>query len=121
MDVNIKETDSMDNDMVIEWLKFRVPMDQRERYVQLDDAIWTAALRTLPGFISKETWISPTEADVVIFVIRWQTREAWKAISAETLAAISARFDTALGFSYTLEASQEFQVRRFPVTALPSR
>ncbi|MEM8603699.1 MAG: TIGR03792 family protein [Cyanobacteria bacterium P01_F01_bin.86] len=100
--------------MVIEWLQFRVPAEHRERFVRVDDEIWTAALQTYPGFIGKETWISPNDDEVVIFVIRWQTREEWKAIPEEDLAAIEARFDEALEFVYTMEVSREFQVRRFP-------
>ena len=100
--------------MIIEWLKFRVPADERERFVQVDDEIWTAALRTYPGFIAKETWISPSDGEAVIFVIRWRTREEWKAIPVEDLAEIEARFDSSLEFEYTMEESREFQMRRFP-------
>lgn len=100
--------------MVIEWLKFQVPVEERELFIQVDDEIWTSALQTYPGFISKETWISPVEEEAVIFVIRWRTREEWKAIPAEDLANIEAQFDGALDFEYTLEESKEFQVRRFP-------
>jgi uncharacterized protein (TIGR03792 family) len=101
--------------MVIEWLQVRVPADQRERYIQIDDEIWTAALSGYPGFISKETWISPEDPEVVIFVIRWRTREDWFGISEDELADVNARFDDALGIEYTLETSKEYQVRRFPV------
>ena len=100
--------------MVIEWLTFRVPAAERERFIQVDDEIWTAALQTYPGFISKETWISPVEEEAIIFVIRWHTREEWKAIPEADLAAIETRFNEALDFDYTLEESKEFQVRRFP-------
>lgn len=107
--------------MVIEWLQFRVPAESRERFIQLDDQIWTAALRTYPGFLSKETWISPEDEAVITFVIRWRTREEWKAIPEAALTAIGNRFDTALGFDYAFEVSKEFQVRRFPVTSESSR
>ena len=102
--------------MVIEWLKFRVPPQQREKYIQIDEEIWTAALQTYPGFVSKETWISLEEEDAVIFVIRWRTQTEWKAIPEDELANIEARFDDAIGFDYTMEESKAFQVRRFPVT-----
>ncbi|MEO1182047.1 MAG: hypothetical protein AAFX51_14625, partial [Cyanobacteria bacterium J06636_28] len=36
--------------MVIEWLKFRVDPAERSRYLEIDEAIWTAALKTYPGF-----------------------------------------------------------------------
>lgn len=107
--------------MVVEWLQFRVPASQRERYIQVDGEIWTAALRTYPGFISKETWIAPDDDEVIIFVIRWQTREAWKAIPEADLRQIEQRFDEAFGFEYAFEASKEFQVRRYPVAAASPR
>jgi uncharacterized protein (TIGR03792 family) len=109
-----KDNDCEPGLMVIEWLKFRVPPRQRERYIQLDDEIWTPALRTYPGFIAKETWIDPNEDDVLFLIIRWRTREEWKAIPEADLSAITERFDAALGFEYVMEASLEFQVRRFP-------
>lgn len=100
--------------MVIEWLKFRLAPEHRETYIELDTEIWTAALRQYPGFVSKEVWIDPTDSATVVFVIRWASREQWKAISAAELDRIAARFDAALGFAYEMVASGEFQVRRFP-------
>lgn len=101
--------------MVIEWLKMRMPADKRERYIQVDDEIWTPALKQYPGFISKETWIAPEDEEVVIFVIRWRTREEWFSIPEDELAEVGDRFDTTLGFEYTMEESKEYQVRRFPI------
>lgn len=101
--------------MVIEWLKVRVPAEMRERYIRIDDEIWTPALKQYAGFISKETWISPEDPEIVMFVIRWETREQWYSIPENELAEITARFDTAFGAAYTMEESKEYQVRRFPV------
>ena len=108
--------------MVIEWLEFQVPAEQRERYVQVDDEIWTPALQGYPGFISKETWLDAEDPERVLMVIRWRTREQWQSIPATELEAIEARFDAAFGENYTLAASREFQVRRFPQppTAAPA-
>ena len=53
--------------MVIEWLKFRVDSKSREKFIQKDEVIWTASLSTYPGFLGKEVWIEPNEADTVIF------------------------------------------------------
>lgn len=101
--------------MVIEWLKFRMASENRERYVQLDTDIWTAALQGYPGFVSKEIWIDPSDAEVVICVIRWSSREQWKSISETELTQVTQAFDEALGFPYEMVESKEFQVRRFPV------
>ncbi|MGD1907698.1 MAG: TIGR03792 family protein [Leptolyngbyaceae cyanobacterium] len=101
--------------MVIEWLEFQVPVEERERYVQLDDQIWTSALQQYPGFISKETWIDPQDLERVVLVIHWQSREVWKAIPEAELTEIEQRFDAAFDRPYQMIASREFQIRRFPV------
>lgn len=101
--------------MVIEWLEFRVPTEYRERYVQVDDQVWTPALRQYPGFISKETWLDAEDPELVVLMIRWRSREEWDAIPDAALAKIEQAFDAALGVPYGLAASRSFQVRRFPV------
>jgi len=107
--------------MVIEWLKVRVQAPQRERYIRIDDEIWTPALQQYAGFISKETWIAPDDPEIVVFVIRWETEEQWFAIPEDQLAEVGARFDAAFGADYTLEASKKYQVRRFPVSPESAR
>jgi len=102
--------------MVIEWLKVRVTSDQRERYIRVDDEIWTPALRQYDGFLSKETWIDPEDPEVIIFVIRWETREQWHSIPEDELTEVTNRFDEAFGADYTMAESKEYQVRRFPVS-----
>ena len=96
--------------MVIEWLKFRMDPAQRDRYLAIDDQIWTPALARYPGFLDKTTWLEPGHDDEVIFVISWATRQQWKAISEDELEAVNQRFDTALGFDYEMLESREFIV-----------
>lgn len=103
----------------MEWLEFQVPIADRERYIQIDDQIWTPALQRYPGFISKETWIDPHDLERVVFVIHWQSRDAWKAIPEAELTEIEHRFDEAFATPYQLVSSREFQIRRFPVGAMP--
>ena len=103
--------------MVIEWLKFRVDPDSREQFIQQDEAIWTAALATYPGFLGKEVWIEPNASGKVIFTIRWQTREQWKSIPASDLAKIEQRFSTKMrqmNIKYKMIESKEYQIRKFP-------
>ncbi|MBD2114746.1 MULTISPECIES: TIGR03792 family protein [Cyanophyceae] len=100
--------------MVIEWLTFAVDPENRETFVRLDNDIWTAALSQYPGFVSKEVWISPDLLDQVVYVVRWQTREQWKAIPQADLDAIEQQFDAAVNFSYRMIDAREYQVRRYP-------
>ena len=101
--------------MVIEWLVFQMEPIHRATFIERDTEIWTVALQDYPGFLSKEVWIAPDSPDQVILVIRWATREQWKAIPESDLAIIAAAFDQALGFDYAMVSSDEYQVRRFPV------
>lgn len=99
--------------MVIEWLKFRVESDHREAFIQADDAIWTTALSTYPGFLGKAIWLAPDDPAALILIIQWASRTQWKAIPEADLAVIEQRFDQAFEFDYDMIESQEFQVRRF--------
>lgn len=54
--------------MVIEWLKFRVIPEQRERFIEQDEAIWTKTVGAYPGFLGKEIWINPNQAEEVILI-----------------------------------------------------
>ena len=100
--------------MVIELLKFKIDPKQREKYIQRDAEIWTAALVNYPGFLGKELWINPNDPAELVMVIRWETREQWKSILQEEINAIEKRFDKDLGFSYEMVESSEYQVRKFP-------
>ena len=103
--------------MVIEWLQFTVDSDSREQFIQKDEAIWTAALSTYPGFLGKEVWIEPNAPDKVILTIRWQTREQWKSIPMKDLVAIERDFSqvmSKMNISYKMTQSKEFQIRKFP-------
>lgn len=99
--------------MVIEWLKFRVAPEQRERFVQQDAEIWTVALSRYPGFLNKETWISPDNLEEVVHVIRWETFEQWQAIPPDDLERIEAQFTEAMGNTYEIVESAYYQVRKF--------
>jgi len=103
--------------MVIEWLEFQVDEESREQFIQQDEAIWTTALSTYPGFMGKEVWIEPNAPEKIFFAIRWQTREQWKSIPIKDLLAIEQDFSLVMGkmkIKYKMTASKEFQVRKFP-------
>ncbi|WP_414545590.1 TIGR03792 family protein [Nostoc sp. CCY0012] len=100
--------------MVIELLKFKVAPEQREHYIQQDAEIWTTALAKYPGFLGKEVWINPNDPTELILIVRWATREQWKAIPVEDLQAIEAQFTQAMGESYPIVELAEYQVRKFP-------
>ncbi|MUG96728.1 TIGR03792 family protein [Scytonema sp. UIC 10036] len=100
--------------MVIELLKVKVPPAQREKFILKDAEIWTAALAKYPGFLEKEVWIDPNNATEVVLIVRWATREQWKAVPQADLEAIEQKFTQALGFPQNIVESEEYQVRKFP-------
>jgi uncharacterized protein (TIGR03792 family) len=97
--------------MVIELLKFKVPLLEQEKYLQKDAEIWTTALAKYPGFLGKEIWVSSEKPEELTLVIHWETREHWKAIPVDDLTLTEASFIQALGKSYPILESQEYQVK----------
>lgn len=96
--------------MVIEFLKFKVNPETQADYLQQDAAIWTTALAKYPGFLGKEVWLNPHDSTEITFIIRWATKEQWQAIPLEDLAAIEQKFALAVGNSYELVESKEYQL-----------
>lgn len=102
--------------MVIELLKFQVPREARANYIQKDSEIWTTTLAKYPGFLGKEVWTNPNDPTELILIIRWATREQWQAIPGEDLQIIAAKFAQAMGETYPIVESAEFQVEKFLFT-----
>lgn len=102
--------------MVIEWLKFKTNTKHREKVIEKDAEIWTATLSKYPGFLGKEIWINPNNETEIIFIIRWKTREDWKAVPESILEETERKFAQALGEDvfYEMSESNEYQVRKFP-------
>jgi uncharacterized protein (TIGR03792 family) len=100
--------------MVIEWLKFRVSPELREKFIQKDAEIWTAALSQYPGFLSKEVWINPEVPTEVVLMIRWATLEDWKSVPPEPLAEAEQRFTKEFGEPQEIIEAAQYQVRKFP-------
>jgi uncharacterized protein (TIGR03792 family) len=100
------------NRVVIEYLKFMVVPDLREKFVQQDDEIWTPLLSQSSGFLGKEVWISPDELSEVVVIIRWVSVDQWQAIPAAQLQETEAKFAEAMGDTYELVNSSAYQVRK---------
>ena len=101
--------------MVIEWLKVQVTPTLREKYIQKDEEIWSKQLSQHPAYLGKEAWIDPVHLDIVVLVIRWANREAWKAIPLKELEETEKRFEQQMGRgTYKIIEEGEYQVRKFP-------
>ena len=94
--------------MVIEWLKVTVEKGEIDRYIQLDQAIWTPVLAASDGFHKKEVWWSPDGE--IVMVVWWNTREQWKAIPEHILDETDRAFIEALGYPVKFLEAREYHV-----------
>ena len=99
--------------MVIEFLKFRVPAEHREKFIQKDEEIWNPLFSKHPGFLGKEIWISPDDLTEVVIVIHWQDKEFWEGFSQEEVQLLEKQFDQSLGFDYETLVVTQYQVRKY--------
>ena len=95
--------------MVIEWLRFKVPHEKWEEFIQRDEEVWTAGLRSFRGFLGKETWVDLVENEVVM-LIRWETRELWKSVPQSLIDELDAKMGE---LQMPIAESREYQVRKF--------
>jgi len=98
--------------VAIEELQVRVSPDARERFVRLDEEIWTAMLRSRPGYLGKEVWLDTDDPGALKLVVRWERFDDWFGIPADLLARTETRFDRAFGRDYTMEVNA-YQLRKF--------
>ncbi|MDV3000848.1 MAG: hypothetical protein N5P05_002454 [Chroococcopsis gigantea SAG 12.99] len=100
--------------MVIEWLKFKVKPELREKFIKEDAEIWTAFLTRRDGHLGKEVWINPEKDDEVVAISRWQTLEQWKSIPENLLKETEEKFSESMGKdSYELIEAGQYQIRKF--------
>lgn len=83
--------------MIIEHLTVGIPAGSYRTFLEHDAAIWTATLSQQPGYVGKETWIEAEDDTRVHLIIRWETREQWKAVPTDLLAETDARMAAAFG------------------------
>jgi len=107
---NIKSSDLQGkNNMVIEWLKFKVPPEKLEAFILRDEEVWTAGLKKFPGFLGKEIWVDSVENEVVM-LIRWETREQWKSVPQSTIDELDGQMGD---LQIAIAESREYQVPKF--------
>lgn len=94
--------------MIIEYLRFAVPVAAQAGFIAHDAAIWTPALATSPGFMGKEVWRERDDANQIGLIIRWRAQADWDAMDAGVLAATQAAFVAALGADYPVLSCTAF-------------
>ena len=88
--------------MVIEQLTFLIQPSLQARFLVLDHDIWTRTLAAQPGYIGKEIWREAGAPDRLHLVIRWESRQAWKAVPTDLLAETDRQFTAAFGDTFVM-------------------
>lgn len=95
--------------VTVEWLRYKVPINEREAFIKNDDGIWTPFLSKCPGYVDKKVWISSDSPEDIFIIVRWSSREEWKSIPEELLDQTLDKFNSAVGKEYPILESKEFQ------------
>jgi uncharacterized protein (TIGR03792 family) len=77
---------------VIEHLRLKVPAEGREAWLEAERGSWERWLQQQPGFVSRELLWDPARQEGTL-LIRWASREQWKAIPAAEVEAVQEHFE----------------------------
>ena len=108
---------------VIEQLRLAVPASHRELWLQAEASSWQPWLEQQSGFEGRELFWDPQREEGLL-LIRWSSREQWKAIPAAEVERVQEVFeaqvnqalkrDPAAGPLFPLLAEGELQVQVLP-------
>lgn len=77
---------------VVEHLRVQVSADARAAWLEAEALSWEPWLRQQPGYLGRELrWDAEREEGVLL--IRWASREQWKAIPEAEVARVQVRFE----------------------------
>ncbi len=95
--------------VVVEHLRIKVPADGRQAWLQAEQGSWEPWLQSQDGFLSRELlWDSEREEGTLL--IRWASRDQWKAIPEADVEAVQERFE-----ELAREATGQRQGNPFPL------
>lgn len=77
---------------VIEQLRLAVPASHRELWLQAEASSWQPWLEQQAGFEGRELFWDP-EREEGLLLIRWSSREQWKAIPSEEVQRVQEVFE----------------------------
>ena len=102
--------------MYIEQLIYNIPPILQSKFLELDEAIWTAYLSKFEFYVSKEIWLDPTNLDYVSIVIHWRSLNEWKSIPSDDLNRLSQQFDKLsleqCGQTFVIKDSNTFKTNK---------
>ena len=111
-DVAIAATDQPGGQLevvVVEHLRIKVPANGRQAWLEAEQGSWEPWLLKQDGFLGRELlWDSAREEGTLL--IRWASREQWKAIPEADVEAVQTRFE-----ELAREATGQRQGNPFPL------
>ena len=95
--------------VVVEHLRIKVPADGRAAWLQAEQGSWEPWLEKQDGYLGRDLlWDSEREEGTLL--IRWASREQWKAIPETEVEAVQERFE-----QLAREATGQQQGNPFPL------
>jgi uncharacterized protein (TIGR03792 family) len=77
---------------VVEHLRVKVPAEARQAWLEAEQGSWEPWLAQQPGFLGRDLlWDAEREEGTLL--IRWASREQWKAIPLAEVEAVQERFE----------------------------
>lgn len=95
--------------VAVEVLCFQVPPGGQQAFIEQDETIWSRTLAQCPGFLRKEVWLDPDNAEHVTLVIYWASREDWQAFPQDCMEELDRQMRP---YVVKLERCQEFILTR---------
>ena len=77
---------------VVEHLRVKVPADARQAWREAERGSWDPWLKQQPGYLGRDLLWDP-EREEGTLLIRWASRDQWKAIPLEEVEAVQERFE----------------------------
>ena len=81
--------------VVVEMLRLAVPAHRRDAWLTAEAQVWQPWLEQQQGYLGRDLYWDPQEEQACV-LIRWCSRQEWKAITEEEVAAVQARFVAAV-------------------------
>ena len=91
---------------VIELLRLSVPAGQRNIWMDGERSIWQPWLEEQDGFLGREIFWDAGKAEGLVLV-RWASREQWKAITNQEVQQVQRRFDSRVNAALGRSAGDE--------------
>ena len=96
-----------DNLPVVEQLRLEVPPEYRQIWLEAERSTWEPWLASQEGFLGRELLWDPLHGEATL-LIRWASRQQWKAIPQAEIDAVQARFERQVNLRLGVQAPNPF-------------